>query len=60
MGCWNITIRGIGAHHNPDYPADADKMAKEFVRQLKSKGHTITSASITYGGDERLDEPQHE
>lgn len=53
MGNWNITIRGIGAHHNHalaiDY--DANKMAAEFVEKLRAAGHTVVAASFTHGGE---------
>jgi hypothetical protein len=51
MGNWNISIHGTGCHHNNDYPADADRMAAEFVTLLRSKGHTVSHASITHGGE---------
>lgn len=61
MGTWNISIRGIGQHHNagnahrPElYKADADHLAKEFVKQLISSGHSIVSCEITYGGADSL------
>lgn len=50
MGNWQISIEGTGAHHNHDYPSDANQLAKEFVEQLKAKGHTVERASFTYGG----------
>lgn len=52
MGNWNINIQGIGAHHNKDYPKDANKLAAEFVKQLLSAGHTIEKATFTHGGKE--------
>lgn len=54
MGNWNITIRGIGPHHNEDSPEDANRMASAFVRQLKNAGHIIVSASITHGGEDDI------
>lgn len=58
MGNWNISIRGVGAHHNwqdaegnpGGNPKDADRMARRFVRELKEAGHSITGAEITHGG----------
>jgi hypothetical protein len=47
MGEWAIIIQGSGAHDNPDYPQDADKMAKQFVEDLKAAGHQIESATFT-------------
>lgn len=49
MGNWNISIRGIGQHHNK-LPADAEVMAAKFVEELKAAGHTITGAEMTHGG----------
>lgn len=57
MGNWNITIRGVGCHHNRKYPKDANRMAADFVRQLIAAGHSVTAASITYGGEENLTDP---
>lgn len=52
MGDWNITIRGTGAHHNTDYPKDANRMAGRFVEQLSAAGHQVRAASFTHGGEE--------
>jgi len=54
MGNWNISIRGVGVHHNQDLAADADRMARRFVKELLDAGHTVVSAEITYGGAEAL------
>lgn len=62
MGQWNITIRGTGCHHNKGgafssktgSATDANRMAAEFVKELKEAGHAVVSASITYGGDEDI------
>lgn len=54
MGNWNITIRGVGAHHNKDYPADANVMTAAFVKALREAGHTVIAASFTYGCEEDL------
>ena len=59
MGQYNITIRGAGPHHNPN-KADADRMARRFVHELREAGHTIESASITYGGAEALDDGRYD
>ena len=50
MGNWNVSIQGMGAHHNHDNPTDADRMAKTFVDLLRKAGHSIESASFTHGG----------
>ena len=52
MGNWAITIIGTGAHHNKDYPQDANKMAEKFVDDLKAAGHIVESATFTHGGRE--------
>ena len=54
MGNWNITVRGVGSHHNTDNPRDANVMTADFVRALKAAGHTVVAASFTYGGEEDL------
>ena len=54
MGMWNITITGTGAHHNKDYPKDAEKMADAFVESLRDAGHTVEYASFTYGCRQEL------
>lgn len=54
MGNWNINIQGVGAHHNPDYDKDANKMAKKFVDDLKEAGHHIEGATFTHGGKEDI------
>lgn len=58
MGCWNISIQGIGSHHNTNNPSDADKLAESFVSNLRASGHTIEAASFTYGGKTDLLPPQ--
>jgi hypothetical protein len=57
MGNWNISIQGIGQHHNasPDvFRKDANVMANRFVEELRAAGHYIESASFTFGGKENL------
>lgn len=54
MGQWNISIHGTGVHHNKNLPADANRMAAKFVRELKAAGHSISHATITYGGEENV------
>lgn len=49
MGNWNMTIVGVGAHHNKDNPTDADKMFLEFAEKVAAAGHHIKHASFTYG-----------
>jgi hypothetical protein len=54
MGNWNITIRGVGAHHNKKLAHDANRMAAEFVQMLKDAGHSVVSATFTHGGEDYL------
>lgn len=54
MGNWNINIQGTGAHHNKDYDKDANKMAKNFVDDLKAAGHHIEGATFTHGSKEDI------
>ncbi len=58
MGNWNITIRGVGCHHNKNLTTDANRMAAEFVDKLKAAGHCIVAASFTYGAEDKLDDPE--
>jgi len=51
MGNWNISINGVGCHHNGQ-PEDVDVMFHEFVNELRAKGHLVTDATFTYGGAE--------
>ncbi len=55
MGNWNISIEGIGCHHNHDLETDANKMAAKFVSELKHAGHKVTKASFTHGGADNLE-----
>ncbi len=52
MGNWNISIHGTGSHHNAKNPKDANRMAADFVEQLRTAGHTVTKATITHGNGE--------
>ena len=54
MGDWHISIQGVGCHHNPDYPKDANKMAAEFVAKLREAGHYVSHAEFTHGAKEIL------
>jgi hypothetical protein len=55
MGDWAIVVHGTGAHHNKDYPIDADRMAQEFVDKLIAAGHQVQLATFTSGGRTVLD-----
>lgn len=52
MGNFNISIRGIGVHHNKKNKNDANRMAAKFVQEMKDAGHSISSATITTGGED--------
>ena len=54
MGNWNITVRGVGAHHNKKHEKDANRIAAKFVQELKDAGHTINSATITHGAEDDI------
>jgi len=58
MGFWNINIQGCGAHHNKEYPKDANKMAETFVADLRAAGHDIEHATFTYGSVETISKPE--
>lgn len=51
MGNWNINIRGVGQHHS-GMETDADKFAERFAQEMRDAGHSVASATITYGGME--------
>jgi len=59
MGNYHISIEGQGAHHNPGHEGDADRLAAKLVAELRQHGHTVTRATFTHGGAERLGE-EHE
>ena len=50
MGYWNITINGMGNHHNNGSPNDADVLFNRFVEDLRKAGQTIDYAGMTHGG----------
>lgn len=54
MGQWTIVVEGTGAHHNKDYPNDADKMFRKFVEDLKAAGHEVENASFTTSAREKI------
>ena len=53
MGNFNVSIRGVGQHHNKS-PNDVERLAGDFVRKLQAAGHAIISAEVTIGGVEVL------
>ncbi|MCC6178823.1 MAG: hypothetical protein WAZ94_15195 [Phycisphaerales bacterium] len=50
MGNWNVTIRGVGPHHNQQ-ETDVEQVAAKAVAQLKAAGHNVVSATVTTGGE---------
>lgn len=50
MGNWNISIRGVGPHHN-GIKDDVEQIASRFVAELRAAGHSVASASVTMGGE---------
>jgi hypothetical protein len=50
MGNWAINILGTGAHHNKDFPNDANKLVEKFVEELKATGQIVEVATFTHGG----------
>ena len=58
MGNWAMVITGVGCHHNTKSDAewrkknDADVQFADFVQSLKDAGHSISSASFTFGSAE--------
>lgn len=55
MGDWAIVVHGTGAHHNQEYPTDADRMTQRFVDDLIRAGHQVNLATFTAGGRTVLD-----
>lgn len=55
MGHCTITVHLIGPHHNSKHNThDANRMAERFVDELKTAGHKVEHASITYGARDDL------
>lgn len=50
MGNWNISIRGVGPHHN-GIKDDVEQIASRLVAELRAAGHSIASASVTMGSE---------
>lgn len=46
MGTWSIEVRGTGSHHNKGGRDDAERLAAQFVQQLRLAGHTVRSATF--------------
>lgn len=54
MGNWNVSVRGVGCHHN-NKPSDIEHLAKKFVEDCRKAGHSVDSATVTTGGETDLD-----
>jgi hypothetical protein len=48
MGYWSIHVEGSGAHHNPDFVKDANRLADDFVIRLRQAGHEVKRAAFLY------------
>lgn len=53
MGNWNVTITGVGSHHNAD-PSDVEQMTLKFVEQLRAKGHNVVTATVHAGSETQV------
>lgn len=53
MGQWTIVIEGTGCHHGQS-EADAERLAKQFVDLLTTRGHTVSHASFTNSSRESM------
>ncbi len=54
MGNWNISIRGIGQHHN-ESDKDVDRLMAAFIVELAKAGQFIEDAALVYGGKQSYD-----
>jgi hypothetical protein len=52
MGNWNVTIIGVGQHHNKGAENDADRIFKDCIELFLKAKQKILHASITFGGAE--------
>lgn len=55
MGNWNISIKGVGQHHN-QHEEDVEQMTARFVAALRRAGHSVTAAVVTTGGEDNVTE----
>lgn len=58
MGNCTLTIKFVGTHHN-GHPYDAEQMAARFVNELVERGHRVTHAGLTIGGETSV-MPEHQ
>ena len=57
MGMCLISIHATGSHHNKkNY--DINVMAAQFVKELRKAGHSVTFATVNYGGEDIIVEHQ--
>ena len=59
MGNWNISINGVGCHHNKKLASDANRLAAKFVADLRAAGHTVSHAAFTHGGEDNILDPDY-
>ena len=50
MGNYEITIRGIGPHHNRQSTIDADRIARAAVQELQGACHVLSAATCHVEG----------
>lgn len=55
MGNWAIIITGCGAHHNKKHSKDANRMAADFVQQLRDAGQQVETATFHHSGVDYVD-----
>lgn len=55
MGNWNISIRGVGQHHNKA-EEDVEQMTARFVAALRKAGHYVNGAVVTTGAEDNVTE----
>ena len=59
MGDWAIFVKGVGAHHNKNYPKDANRIAAKFVEELREAGHNVQFASFTHSGNDNIADTEY-
>lgn len=53
MGNFNLSIRGVGSHHN-GLPHDVERQGARFVGYMRAAGHGVSGAEVTTGGATQL------
>ena len=49
MGDFNLSIRGVGTHHNGQ-PYDVEAQGRRFAKYMQAAGHSLSGAEVTTGG----------